>query len=554
MTTKSSSQRGAAQFPVVVARDPRCAVLYARVSSKEQEQGYSIRAQRELLRSYAAERAMLIQQEFLEVETAKTTGRPVFAEMLGYIQGHASCGVLLVEKTDRLYRNFKDYLTIDELGLEVHLVKENDIQTKDSRSGAKFMHGIRVLMAKNYIDNLREEVQKGLRTKAAQGLFPSYAPLGYLNTKGPDGKRIIVPDPLLGPMITRLFTWFAAGEHSLKALAAIAYAEGFRFRKTRNKIPITTLHKILRKRIYMGEFDYAGTTYQGNHEPLVTREIWERVQEILDGRHAKKHRKVTHDFAFSGMVSCGHCGCSLVGEIKKKRYVYYHCTGYRGKCPEPHTREEVLERQFTDSLHDLIIPPPVLEWLQAELITSDVNAQAAREQLLRRDQAELERLQKRLDVLYDDRLDERIDASTYDQKAAEVRQQQERARRRVADAQAITLPPATQAVDLMALTSKAADLFLEQPGTEQRKLLRLVLETANWKGGELRMSFREPFSQIRLTNRASHTNNGCLAANGSDSDMWRRKRDSNPRTSYPVNGFQDRRLQPLGHSSVFYLT
>jgi DNA invertase Pin-like site-specific DNA recombinase len=167
MTTKLSSRRGAAyhKLPVAVERDPRCAVLYARVSSKEQEQGYSIRAQQELLRSYAAERGMVIQQEFLEVETAKTTGRPVFAEMLGYLQGHAACGVLLVEKTDRLYRNFKDYVTIDELGLEVHLVKENDIQTKDSRSGAKFMHGIRVLMAKNYIDNLREEVRRASARK-----------------------------------------------------------------------------------------------------------------------------------------------------------------------------------------------------------------------------------------------------------------------------------------------------------------------------------------------------------------------------------------------------
>src|ERR1022692_3963981 len=218
---------------------------------------------------------------------------------------------------------------------------------------------------------------------------------------------------------------------SFKTLAPKAYAEGFRFRLTRNRIPVTTLHKTLRKRIYTGEFDYAGSTYQGNYEPLVTREAWERVQEILDGRQEKKHRKVTHDFAFSGLVNCGHCGCSLVGEIKKKRYVYYHCTGYRGKCPEPYTREEVLERQFSDGLRDLIVPVPVLDWLQAELITSDVNEQAAREQILRRDQAELERLQKRLDVLYDDRLDERIDASTYDKKAAEIRQQQEGVRRRV---------------------------------------------------------------------------------------------------------------------------
>ena len=191
------------------------------------------------------------------------------------------------------------------------------------------------------------------------------------------------------------------------------------------------------------------------------------VQEILDGRHAKKHRKVIHDFAFSGTVTCGHCGCSMVGEIKKKRYVYYHCTGYRGKCPEPYTREEVLEKQFARALSELVIPREVLEWPQEELVASDLTERAAGEQALRREQAELNRLQTRLEVLYDDRLDGRIDASTYDKRAADIRQQQSEIHRRVAERQAILLPPASQAVDLITLTSRTAELFLEQPGTEQ---------------------------------------------------------------------------------------
>jgi DNA invertase Pin-like site-specific DNA recombinase len=141
------------------------AVVYARVSSKEQEQGYSIPAQQELLRTYAAQQGMVIEQEFLDAETAKTTGRMGFMAMISYFKQHPGCRLTLVEKTDRLYRNFKDYLTIDGLDLKIHLVKENVILTKDSRSSEKFMHGIKVLMAKNYIDNLREEIQKGLRTK-----------------------------------------------------------------------------------------------------------------------------------------------------------------------------------------------------------------------------------------------------------------------------------------------------------------------------------------------------------------------------------------------------
>jgi site-specific DNA recombinase len=173
MTVRAQSDLASSATPVTGAEG----VLYARVSSKDQELGYSIQAQQEMLRAYAATQQMRIQQEFVDVETAKTTGRPGFASMLAYLKAHPACRALLVEKTDRLYRNFKDYVTIGDLDLKIHLVKKNAILTKDSRSSEKFMHGIKVLMAKNYIDNLSEEVKKGLHTKASQGLYPSFAPL-----------------------------------------------------------------------------------------------------------------------------------------------------------------------------------------------------------------------------------------------------------------------------------------------------------------------------------------------------------------------------------------
>jgi site-specific DNA recombinase len=517
MTTDVTKEQSTAD--AVDIRRP--AVLYARVSSKEQEQGYSIPAQQDLLRPYGTEIGVRIAEEFLDVETAKTTGRPGFAAMIAHFKQHPGCRVLLVEKTDRLYRNFKDYVTVDELNLEIHFVKENVILTNQSRSSEKFVHGIKVLMAKNYIDNLSEEVRKGLRTKAAQGLWPSFAALGYLNSDGPDGKRIIVPDPVLGPIATSLFNWFGSGEYSLKALAKKAYEEGFRFRKSKNKIPVSTLHKMLRNRIYTGEFEYAGTVYQGTHEPLVSREVWERCQEILDGRHGRKDRKVTHDFAFSSLLKCGHCGCSLVGELKKGRYVYYHCTGYRGKCPERYTREEKLTDLFAGRLRALVIPPAVLAWLRETVVASDVTDRAARTQTLRRHRMELDRLQARLDVLYDDRLDERIDASTYDKKAAEMRGNQQRVRTKITQCQSAELAPATEAIDLMSLTSKAAELFERQRASEQRRLLRLVLREAIWQNGELRTCFREPFEQLRLSNSVVTTKDRQFSPNEADSDIWR---------------------------------
>src|SRR3954470_15001329 len=179
-------------------------VLYARVSSKDQEkEGFSIPAQLRLLRDYAASKGFVITEEFTDIETAKASGRTNFTRMIMYLKKHqAECRTILVEKTDRLYRNITDYATIDELDLEVHFVKENEIISRLSRSNEQFVHGIKVLMARNYSQNLGEETVKGMEEKARAGMYPSYAPIGYCNADGPCGKRVIIPDPDAAPMVT----------------------------------------------------------------------------------------------------------------------------------------------------------------------------------------------------------------------------------------------------------------------------------------------------------------------------------------------------------------
>jgi len=139
------------------------AVLYARVSSREQQQeGYSIDAQVKLLRAAASKDGFEIVREFIEVESAKAAGRKQFAEMVVYFKRNRSCRSLLVEKTDRLYRNYRDALALEDLDIEIRFVKENEILSKNARSQVKFMHDIRLAMARNYSENLREEVKKGM--------------------------------------------------------------------------------------------------------------------------------------------------------------------------------------------------------------------------------------------------------------------------------------------------------------------------------------------------------------------------------------------------------
>jgi site-specific DNA recombinase len=216
------------------------AVIYARVSSKEQEkEGFSIPAQLKLLKEYATAQGFVIAQEHVDVETAKQTGRVAFGEMVAYLKAHPAVRVMLVEKTDRLYRNLRDWVTVDELDVEIHFPKEGVVLSRGSRSSEKFMHGIKVLMAKNYIDNLSEEARKGMQEKAEQGIWPTMASLGYRNIAGADGKKIIEPDPESAPIISRLFEWYATGTLSLKEAAQKARAAGLVYRKSGAPVPVS---------------------------------------------------------------------------------------------------------------------------------------------------------------------------------------------------------------------------------------------------------------------------------------------------------------------------
>lgn len=312
--------------------ETRAAVKYGRVSSKEQEkEGFSISAQWKLLDRYAEAERFKIAVEFIDIETAKRPGRPGFDKMVKFLKRSPSVRVLIVEKTDRLYRNLKDYVTMDELDLEIHFVKESVVLSRDSRSSDKFMHGIKVLMAKNYIDNLSEETKKGMLEKAEQAIYPSFAPLGYRNVMGPNGKRIIEPDPDVAPIIIQIFQWYATGQCSIAEITQRVRQAGLVSRGARKPISKSNINNVLRKRIYTGDFDWNGKTYRGSHQPLVSMGLFDRVQEILDGRFTSKQKVAKHEFAYSGLVNCGHCGCALVAERKKGKYVYYHCTGQQGE-------------------------------------------------------------------------------------------------------------------------------------------------------------------------------------------------------------------------------
>ena len=515
----------------------RAAVLYARVSSKDQEKdGFSIPAQQKLLRAYAAEQSLRVLQEFTDVETAKQTGRTSFGAMLAFLHQNPTCRTVLVEKTDRLYRNLKDWVQVDDLDLEVHFVKENVVLAPDSRSSEKFMHGIKVLMAKNYIDNLSEEVRKGQLEKAEEGGWPSYAPIGYVNTEGKDGKRTIVPDPERAPLVEKLFEWYVTGDRSIKEVAGMAREAGLTFRKSRDPITSSRVHQMLRSRLYTGDFDWGGKTYRGTYEPIVSRDLWHRVQNVLEGRLARRSKRSKHRFAFAGLVRCGHCDCALTGEIHKGRYVYYRCSHYKAKCPEPYAREEALAEQFATMLDSLTFPTEALDWLTRALRESHDDERRFRDEAMVRLNGDWTLLQNRLDAMYVDKLDGRIQAAFFDRKAGEWRDEQEQIELAIQQHRDADRSYIDEGVQLLELASHAGELFRSQESAEKRELLRYALSNSSWKDRQLTPTFRQPFDlildqalKVRAAEDLPHTPAGIAAKSG----IWRRGWDSNPRGVAP---------------------
>jgi site-specific DNA recombinase len=475
-------------------------VAYARVSSKEQEkEGFSIPAQQKLLHGYAEAHGLRILEEFIDIETAKQAGRTNFEELVRYLKSHSTVRIVLVEKTDRLYRNLKDWVRLDDLDIEIHLVKEAVILSRDSRSSEKFVHGIKVLMAKNYIDNLSEEARKGMQEKAEQGIWPSMAPVGYLNVVGPDGRKTIAPDPQAAPVIAHLFGWYATGTLSIREAAKKARSAGLVHRRSGKAVTSSSLHAILRNRIYTGEFEWNGHLYRGKYQALITRELFERVQGVLDGRQAKKTRRAKHDFAFSGLISCGHCGCAMVGEIQKGRYVYYHCTGFKGKCGDPYVREEVLEEKFSGLLERLKFDSAVFELLKEGLRTSHVDQRKEHDDAIVRLRTEYDRLQNRIHVMYVDKLDGRIDQAFFENTSAKWRKEQEILLQEITLRQAADQSYLEEGVRLLELAHGSRDLFITREPREKRQLLNFVLSNSVWKEGELSSTFRQPFNMIAET-------------------------------------------------------
>lgn len=333
--------------------------LYARKSTESEErQVLSIDSQiKEMLEMAEKENLNIIGIK-RESHSAKATAqRPIFNELIADIKSERFNGIL-TWAPDRLSRNAGDLGSIVDLMDEKKLL---DIRTHGQRfsnnPNEKFLLMILGSQAKLENDNRGINVKRGQRARVEAGLWPGMAPFGYLNQYRLDKKCQIIQDPDRAPIVRQMFEKVAYEQWSGRKIYHWLKFE-LNFKTKGNKwLSLSGIFRALVNPFYYGRFEYpqgSGKWYQGKHEPIITRELFEKTQEQLQ-RADKTKGKQNHEFAFTKLLTCGYCGSGITAEEKYKnlkdgtvaRYIYYGCTRVRDRnCKNQYVREDDLIREL----------------------------------------------------------------------------------------------------------------------------------------------------------------------------------------------------------------
>ena len=525
-------------------------ILFARVSTKDQaEDGYSLDSQRKLLEDYSSHRSLFISHRFIVPESASgKQERKQFNEMLEYLRQHTDVKIVLCEKVDRISRNFKDAQKLDEWLNEdeerqIHFVKQNLVIHKNAKSHEKFQWDIYLVLARQYSNNLSEETRKGLTEKAAQNHYPGNAKRGY-NTVGDIGHKMWAIDTTEtsdAPFIKRAFELYDTGEFTTLTLGKHLFKEGWKSKAGR-PISKSEIHKLLKDCFYCGEFIWNGKHYaHSNHEPLISKELFYRVQGRIEKKIVGKAKR--NNFLFAGAMKCRECSRSVCGEVQKG-HVYYRCTRFETNCTQrSYSREEKIEEQILIHLEKLHIKNERLaQWIQKALKESHADEMEYHNTALAELNSRLTRTQQKVDMLYDEKLEGKISADFYEKKLAQYSQELEEIIASIQRHKDANISYIELGSSILDLTQRARALYEEKASPEKkRKLISLVFAELQLKDKVVTPVFNKAFQfiieRVNTLNSEETTlepktssNKAVVLESDQNSQDWLGDRDSNPDT------------------------
>jgi site-specific DNA recombinase len=460
---------------------------YIRVSTvKQGEHGCSLIEQKASIEAYAQRHNLTITEWFEERETAAKQGRPEFNRLTGLLKRRMASGVI-IHKIDRSARNLKDWAGLGDLldlGIEVLFAHEGlDMHTRGGRLAAD----IQAVVAADFIRNLREEVRKGFYGRLKQGFYPLPAPRGYCDNGKAKPKTV---DPIIGPLVGEAFKLYATGTYSVDTLRFEMAGRGLLGSSGKPLSP-DAMSKLLHNPFYIGlmRIGTTGELFEGNHEPLVRKATFDRVQAILSGRFYP--RKQNHTFLFRRLIKCEACGRSLTGE-RQKGHVYYRC--HERSCRGLSLNENAVDAVVAKELSWLKLGGEGLGDLRDLFREEIARERAGQGQVAAGLVRDLGLVDQRLSRLTDAYIDQMIDKLTFEERRGELLHRKQSLKDRLATDENSTFWKTVSERFELGLTAYS-DYISGNPD-EKHEAVKMFGSNLIANGKTLHFTMRFPFNEI----------------------------------------------------------
>ena len=477
-------------------------IIFARVSDKKQD---SNEAQVSRISEYIRAKDLKVWKTY-ELEESSTRGdREKFQEVIQEIEKSKEPIALVVDTVDRLQRSFKESVILDEFRksgkLEIHFYRENLVLHQNSNSADLIRWDMAVMFARSYVLQLSDNVKRKQEQMRRNGEWPSRPPIGYKSIYDENGTRTdIIPDPDTAHFVVKMFELYATGNYSIKTLRDHMIKAGMRGTSGK-KIAPSMIDSILNNTFYYG-VAYSRTkkiSYDHKYKPLVSKELFDKCQEVKRGWNKKPFKYASKPFVLRGLVRCAKCGCAMSPEIKKGKYVYYSCTNARKDlCTD---KVYIPEKDLLKPIHEVLeafnsIPQKTIDEVVLGLKKSNESKSLYHLNAIDGLRSEYDKTQDKIDRMMDLLIEGSITKDDYDRKLKELKSKQHDLNIQIEDHTKADENYYITASTVLNLAKSALTLFESSEVHEKRAMLNYLLQNCVVNGKKLEFSIRSPFNHI----------------------------------------------------------
>ena len=485
------------------------AVILARVSSKGQEDGYSLDAQIKACREYANYNNLQVIKEYCIVESSTQGARKEFNKMLQFVSQQSGCMAIIAHTVDRFQRRFNETVACEPLifagKMELHFAQSNLVINANNYFNNALIWDVNVMGARAYINSIKVHTRKGIARKIANGEWPSKAPVGYLNV-GKKGAKTIIQDPQAAPLVKKFFEDYSTGNYSLKQAAkdfkkaGLISCRGVAFNAA-------SMQRTLENPFYYGIMNVKGTLMPHHYGAIISKQLFDKCQQVREGYHKQPLRYDKLPFTFKRMIKCACCGAYISSYNRHKKnktnsgehhYVYLRCAGKANnkECSCGEIREEVATNAVMAKLKQIQVPATLLKGALEQLV-GKLHTQEQVEALEHANiQRRLGQIAKEKEVWIQKEASGLMSSETVNAKLQALADEERTLQERLTVKKAASNHTAWTLARAINLLSRLPELFAGSQNEQKRKILNLIFANLLMKGKSIELIMKKPFSLV----------------------------------------------------------